>query len=136
MDELRLAVKDLHSASEQSFALISQIVARSDRLADNLVSARKEFSVGALFAEAVTRARGAMKEIGENSYCGLPSDESEEPESGLADFMSHYTMQAEVDVHESITKAATGAASVAATVESRNVSPGEADELGDNVEFF
>ena len=136
MDELRLAVADLHSATEQSFARIFQIVARGDCLAGDLAATRKNFTVGTLFAEAVTRARVSIKEIGEKTQCGLPSDESEESESGLADFMNHYTMQAEVDVHEGITKAATGVARVAATVESQKASPGEADELGDNVEFF
>jgi hypothetical protein len=132
MDELSIAVKDLHSATEQSFALISQIVARGDCLAEDLVSTRKEFSVGTLFAEAVTRARGSMQEIGDKSQSGLLSDESEESESGLADFMSLYTMQAELDVHESVTRVATG--SVPAEW---NSSPsGNAEELGDNVEFF
>jgi hypothetical protein len=132
MDELRDAVKDLHSATERSFALISQIVARGDSLAEDLVSTRKDFSVGTLFAEAVTHARGSMREIGDNAQGGLPSDESEESESGLADFMSLYTMQAELDVHKNVTRDTTG------TVPTEGVkSPsGEADELGDNVEFF
>jgi hypothetical protein len=126
----------LHSATERSFALIFQIVAHGDHLAEDLVSTRKEFSVGTLFAEAVSRARGSIKEIGEKTQCSLPSDESEESESGLADFMSHYTMQAELDVHENVTRAAFGATPVAATIEWQNAPPGNADELGDNVEFF
>jgi hypothetical protein len=136
VDELRLAVADLHSATERSFALISQIVARGDRLADDLAATRKTFSVGTLFAEAVIRAQGSFQMIGMKAQCDLPSDESEESESGLADFMSHYTMQAELDVHEDVTRAVSGATPVAAQVESQNASPGEADELGDNVEFF
>ena len=136
VNELRLAVKELHSATERSFALIFQIVAHGDHLAEDLVSTRKEFSVGTLFAEAVSRARGSIKEIGEKTQCSLPSDESEESESGLADFMSHYTMQAELDVHENVTRAAFGATPVAATIEWQNAPPGNADELGDNVEFF
>jgi hypothetical protein len=134
MDELRNAVKDLHSATERSFALISQIVARGDRLAEDLVSTRKDFSVGTLFAEAVTRARGSMQEIGDKAQEGLPSDDGEESESGLADFMSLYTMQAELDVHQNVTSVSTGTAP--ATIDSQNISPGEADELGDTVEFF
>jgi len=134
--ELRLAVADLHSATERSFALISQIVARGNRLAGDLAATRMDFSVGALFAEAVTRARGSIEEIGEKAQCGLSRDESEEPEPGLADFMSHYTMQAELDVHESVTRTATGTAPMAAQVDCLNTPPGEADELGDNVEFF
>jgi hypothetical protein len=136
MDELRLAVANLHSATERSFALIAQIVAHGDCLAKDLVSTRKDFSVGSLFAEAVTRARGSMKEIGEKTQRGLSNDESEESESGMADFMSLYTMQSEVDVHEEITNAATGAAPVAVMIECQISSPEEVDELGDNVEFF
>jgi hypothetical protein len=132
MDELRPAVADLHSATERSFALISQIVARGDRLAEDLVSTRKDFSVGSLFAEAVTRARGSMREIGEKTDNGFPSDESEESESGLADFMSLYTMQAELDVHQNVTRDTTGTV----PAEGNNSSTREADELGDNVEFF
>jgi hypothetical protein len=136
VDELRLAVADLHAATERSFALISQIAARGDRLAGDLATTRKNFSVGTLFAEAVARARGSIEEIGEKTRCGLPSDEGEEPEPGLADFMSHYTMQAELDVHESVTRKATGTVPMAAQVDCLNTPPGEADELGDNVEFF
>jgi methyl-accepting chemotaxis protein len=136
MDELRLAVTDLHSATERSFSLISQIVARGDRLAGDLVSTRKEFSVGALFEEAVTRARGSMKEIGEKAQRGLPSNESDELEPGLADFMSLYTMQAEVDVHKGVTRAATGTTHLVAPVECQKPPSADADELGDDVEFF
>jgi hypothetical protein len=135
-DELRLAVADLHSATEQSFARIFQIVAHGDCLAGDLAATRKNFTVGTLFAEAVTRARGSIKEIGEDTQFGLPSDESEESESGLADFMNLYTMQAELDVHENVTRAPIRMAPIATTVECQNSSPEEADELGDNVEFF
>jgi hypothetical protein len=134
--ELRLAVADLHSATERSFALISQIVARGNRLAADLSTTRMDFSVGTLFAEAVTRARGSIEEIGEKTQCGLSRDDSEEPEPELADFMSHYTMQAELDVHESVTRTATGTAPMAAQGKCQKSPPGEADELGDNVEFF
>jgi hypothetical protein len=127
MDELRLAVKDLHSATERSFALISQIVTRGDRLSEDLVSTRKEFSVGTLFAEAVTRARGSMQEIGDKAQSGLPSDQSEESESGLADFMSLYTMQAELDVHQNVTRDTTGTM----PAEGNNPPTREADELGE-----
>jgi methyl-accepting chemotaxis protein len=136
VDELRLAVADLHSATERSFALISQIIARGYRLAEDISETRQNFSVSTLFAEAVIRAQGVFKMIGNKTQCGLPSDESEESESGLVDFMSHYTMQAELDVHENVTRVATGAAPVAAPVVWQNPPPGDADELGDNVEFF
>jgi hypothetical protein len=136
LDELRLSVADLHSATERSFALISQIVARGDRLSEGLVSTRKEFSVGTLFAEAVTRARESMQEIGDEAQCGLPCDENEDPESGLADFMSLYTMQSEIDVHEGVTKASIGTMDSTTPIEGQKPPPGDADEIGDNVEFF
>jgi hypothetical protein len=135
-DELRLAVDDLHSATERSFAQISGIVAHGDRLAEELAETRMNFSVGTLFAEAVARARGTIWDIGVSAQSGLPSDDSDKSNSGLADFVSHYTMQAELDVHESVTRAVTGTAPETAPVEGQNSSSGEADELGDNVEFF
>jgi len=136
VDELRLAVADLHSATERSSTLISQIAARGDRLAGDLSAARKSFSVGTIFAEAVARARGSIEEIGEKTQCEWPRDESEKLEPGLADFMSHYTMQAELDVHENVTRVATGNTARTALAEANNSPSGEADELGDNVEFF
>jgi hypothetical protein len=136
VDELRSAVAELHSVTERSFALVSQIVARGNRLAEDLAATCKDFSVGTLFAEAVIRAQGSFKIIGKKTQHGLPADESEETESGLADFMSHYTMQAEIDVHESVSGTATGATPAAATIVWQNAPSGNADDLGDNVEFF
>jgi hypothetical protein len=135
-DELRLAVDDLHSATERSFAQISGIVAHGDRLAEELAETRMNFSVGTLFADAVSRARGTIWDIGVRAQSGLPSGDSDKSNSGLADFVSHYTMQAELDVHKSVTRAVTGTAPDTAPVEGQNSSSGETDELGDNVEFF
>jgi hypothetical protein len=136
MEDLRLAVADLHSSTEHSFALISQIVARGDRLAGSIAATRMNFSVGTLFAEAVSRARSSIKEMVERAQSGLPRDNSEKLDLELADFVSHYTMQAERDVHEGVTRAVTGAAPVSAPADWQNSTPGEADQLGDNVEFF
>ena len=135
-EDLRLAVDDLHSATESSFAQISGIVAHGDRLAEELAETRMNFSVGTLFAKAVSRARGTIWDIGVRAQSGVPSGNSDKLDSGLAEFVSHYTMQAELDVHESVTRAVTGTAPDTAPVEGQNSSSGEADELGDNVEFF
>jgi uncharacterized phage infection (PIP) family protein YhgE len=135
VDELRQAVADLHSSTESSFALISQIVARGDRLSADIAATRQNFSAGALFAEAVARAQESMKQIGDMIQLGAPLDDSEEPESGLADFMSHYTMQSEMDVHQGITGAANGAFPPAAQIGWQTCPSAAADEL-DNVEFF
>jgi hypothetical protein len=136
MEVLRLAIADLHSSTESNFALITQIVARGDCLAEDLAATRMNFSVGTLFAEAVSRAREAIKKIGVCAQSGLPRGDSERLDPGLADFVSHYTMQAERDVHEGIIKAVTGTAPDTAPVDGQNSPPGETDELGDNVEFF
>ena len=135
-DGLRRAVEELHSATERSFARISQIVTHGDRLAEDLAAARMNFSVGTLFARAVARARETIKGIRESAQSGLPRDDSENSDSRLADFASHYTMQAELDVHQSLTRAVAGTAPDTAQVDGQNSPPGEADELGDNVEFF
>jgi hypothetical protein len=135
-DDLRLAVEELHSATEINFAQISQIVARGGRLAEDLDATRMNFSVGRLFAEAVARAQGTIKDIGARAQSRSPRGDSEYSDSGLADVVSHYTMQAELDVHESVTRAVAGTASDTAKVDGQNSPPGEADELGDNVEFF
>jgi hypothetical protein len=66
----------------------------------------------------------------------LQRGDGEDSDSGLADVVSHYTMQAERDVHESIIRAVTGTAHDTAPVDGQNSPTGEADELGDNVEFF
>jgi len=134
--ELRQAVEELHASTERSFAQIVQIVAHGDSLAGDLVSTRKGFSVGSLFAGAVKRVRGSMKLIGEQAQAGLAHQAGDEQEPGLAEFVSHYTMQAERDVHEGVTREVTGLAYVVGTTEVQNSQLGGADELGDNVEFF
>jgi hypothetical protein len=77
-----------------------------------------------------------LKEIGEKNQSGLSCDGTEALERGLADFARHYTMQAERDVHEGVTKAVVGTAPVAVRAEQSEFPPEEAAELGENVEFF
>ena len=134
VDELRQAVRNLHSSAERSFAMILMIVTRGDGLASDIAATRQSFSAGSLFAAAVKHARGSIKEIAEKTQSGLPRGDGDEP--GLADFVNHYTMQAERDVHEGVARAVSGMAPEAVPAESQNSLPGEADELGDNVEFF
>jgi methyl-accepting chemotaxis protein len=134
LEAMRVAVAELHS-NERSFAQIAQIVACGTRLREDICAARQSFSVGAVFAEGISRARTMLKEIGETNQSGLPRDATE-ASGRLADFAAHYTMQAERDVHEGITKAAVGAAHVAARAEQSEFPPKKAEELGENVEFF
>ena len=136
VEGMRIAVAELHSSSERGFAQIVHIIACGARLREDLSATRKSFSVDALFAEAVGRARGMLKEMGESDQSGLSGDGSETLERGLADFARHYTMQAERDVHEGVTKAVAGAAPVAVLAEQSGSPPKEADEFGENVELF
>ncbi len=134
-EKMRAAVADLHSSSECSFAQAAQVAARSERLREDLSAARNGFSAGALFAEAIGRARDMLQEIGGGERFGAPLDGADRGERALADLAKHYTMQAERDVHEGVTRAAAGEAPMAASGEPRFPS-GEASELGENVELF
>jgi hypothetical protein len=134
---MQLAVAELHSSSERSFAQIAQIIARGARLSEDVSATRRSFCVDALFAETISRSRRMLKEIEEANQSGLPHDRAEARERGLADFARHYTMQAERDVHEGVTKAVVGATPVAPVAVLAEQSPAkEAEEMGENVEFF
>jgi hypothetical protein len=128
-------VAELHSASERSFSQIAHIVAHCGRLREDLSATRETFSVGPLFAETISRARGMLQEIGQTNQSAWP-DGTETLEQGLADFAKHYTMHSERYVHEGLTKAFVGAAPVAAQNEQSQLPPTGAEELGENVEFF
>lgn len=134
LEGMRVAVAEMRSSSDRGFAQISQIIAGGARLSEDVSATRKSFSVGALFADAVSRTRGMLQEIGEES--GLSRGGAEALERGLGDFAKHYTMQAERDVHEGITRAPVGATPAAVPVEQLEFPPKEAGELGENVEFF
>jgi hypothetical protein len=136
MDEMRLAVAELHSSSERSFAQIAQIVARGTRLGEDLSATRERFSVGILFAKAVRNAQQRLQEIGEEILSSSSHDASEAPEPDLADFATHYTMQAERDVHEGITKAMVGVMPIDVLGAQSELLPLVPDDLGENVEFF
>ena len=136
LEEMRAAVTQMHSASEQSFALINQIVTCGARLRENLAATRESFSVGALFADAVGRTQAILKEAGASDQSGLVGDYSSALRLGLANYGGHYTMQAERDVHDSITKAMARPARIAARAKPVAPPPREDAELGDNVEFF
>ena len=133
---MRTAVAELHSSSERSFGQIAQIADSCGRLREDLSATRETFSVGPLFAEAISRARGMLQEIGETNQSAWPRDGTETLERGLADSAKHYTMHAERYVHEGVTKAMVGAVPVAAQTEQSEFPPKGAEELGDNVEFF
>jgi methyl-accepting chemotaxis protein len=136
LEAMRAAALSLHSASERSFAQMTQISARAERLREGIAEARDNFSVGELFAEGIGRARGMLKEIGEGRQSGLSPDGADGWERGLADFAAHYTMQAERDVHLGVAAAAAGVAPVAVPAGPPESPSGEAEGMGENVEFF
>ncbi len=129
--EMRTALSELHSSSEASFSRLSQITTLSVQLGNDIRSVRTGFSAGTLFADAIQRARSTLEEIA--GEAGLVTGETgAAAERRLEHLATHYTMQAERDVHESITAAA--GSSRVATVEASAVAV--EDDLGDNVELF
>ena len=131
LEGLRGAIAELHSSSERGIAQVVQIHACGARLREEVSATRQSFSVGALFAETVSRARGMLQEIGERDYPGSTHEGSAAAGVDLTDFTRHYTMQAEHDVHAD----AIGMAAAVAT-EQTEAPPREGQDLGDNVEFF
>ncbi len=131
LEGMRLQVAAMHSSSAQSFAQIAQIVSRGDRLCEDLTAACRNFAIGTPFSEAVSRARSALKEIGETLRSGLPLDETGADAADLKDFTKHYTMQSEHEVHEGAMQNATSGP----PAEQSKASP-DGGGMGDNVEFF
>jgi hypothetical protein len=136
---LRTAVDDMHSLSERGFAQIAQIIARSSSLSEDLAAARDGFSVGALFASAIGRARGALQTIAGESPSDWPSTAASASPPGLADFARHYTMQSEREVHQAALKPKEAAAPIAVLAGPARPAGSrarEVQEFGDNVEMF
>jgi len=133
VSEMRAAILELHSSSEASFGRLNQITALSSRLGDEIQSVRAGFSAGALFAETAGRVRRALEQIG-GQFGPAPRRDLEAPaERRLEDFALHYTMQAEREVHASVTAGAAPGQPV--PVGTSTVVPDEQD-FGDNVELF
>jgi hypothetical protein len=136
VEGLQIAIAELHTASERSFAQIAQIRARGAQLREDLVATRASFSVGGRFAEAVGRARETLRELGGPDAARGPDGGTEAWESGLADCATQYTMQAERAVHDRVIKAESeGAPAAELGVPSASL-PTESEGLGENVELF
>ena len=129
LEGVRTAVAELHASSERTFVQLAEIVIRGSRLREDLSAARENFTVGALFADAVSRARGMLMEIGKKYPIGLPHGGGETSDAGLTDFSQQYTMQSEHDVHQGATKAAIVAATTM-PVEQSESPPNDAEEVG------
>ncbi len=135
LEGMRIAVAELHS-NERSFAQIAQIIARGERLHEDLSATRESFSVGIRFAEAIGRAQDKLGEIGRLNPFDLSGDGAQASERGLANLARHYTMQAERDVHENLTRQIVGPANAVARGGQPKLPPEKAKELEENVEFF
>jgi methyl-accepting chemotaxis protein len=128
------AVAELHTSGERSVSRIADIVASAASLHREL-SAVREFSAGQVFASAITGVRARLLELENKAPSRFQFEGMESMADGLLDFGTHYTMQAERDVHERVTGFAVGAAVVAQAKQS-HIPSQEAEELGDNVDFF
>jgi len=136
LEGMRAAVAELHSSSQHSAGQAARTTASGARLHEDLCALRQSFSVGPVFAEAVSQARGMLQELGGKYPSAPPPDGAGWLDRDLADFATHYTMQAERDVHEGVAKAMAGASNAAAPAPPSAFPSAEAAELGENVEFF
>jgi methyl-accepting chemotaxis protein len=133
IEEMRVALLELHSSSACSFSRVAQIAALGSRLGEDVGTLRSGFSAGRLFAEVVHRACGELERIGAHAGAAVLEGLEAAPVGGLEDFAKRYTMQAERDVHESMAGGSLAAPSTA--IDESRVPVADGD-LGDNVEFF
>jgi hypothetical protein len=135
LEKMQTAVAELHSSSERSFAIVAQVTARSVNLQAELAITRHSFSVGADFAAAISRARAMLEQVEGKYHSGAPGALAEAHEE-LEDFVTHYTMQSERDVHLDVTRTVLGVGYQTAPAKALPVPPAKATEFGDNVELF
>jgi hypothetical protein len=105
MQELREAVAELHSSDEQGFSRATEIVTCGERLDQDLSATRANFSVCAIFEDAVNQARGMLNEIGGGHQLDSSASRATALNLNLADCAANYTMQAERDIHEGFIRA-------------------------------
>jgi methyl-accepting chemotaxis protein len=134
MKEMGAAVQDLHVSTEQSFSRIAQVIARGAHLGENISQTRKGFSVGVVFSQSISRARKTLEEVEEGLQTGVSCDVEIAMESTLADFAKHYTMQAEREVHQGVTRVV--AVPTGMQAKTYDIAYQETEEIGENVEFF
>ncbi|MGC2112394.1 MAG: hypothetical protein WA655_22945 [Candidatus Korobacteraceae bacterium] len=134
MEEMRAAVQDLHVSTDQSFSRIAQIIARGAHLGENISQTRKGFSVGAVFSQSISRARKTLNKLEQGLQTGVSCDVEIALESTLADFAKQYTMQAEREVHQGVTRVA--AVPTGMQAKTSYIAYQETTEIGENVEFF
>ena len=131
-----MAVAELHTSGERSIARIAGIIGSGTHLRDELSTARRNFSVGAVFAAAIESARGTLGNVGDTVQAGLAQDSSQPLAGALKDYATHYTMQSERDVHERVTGVPVTGKLAALVSEQPEPPPADADTFGENVDFF
>jgi hypothetical protein len=131
--EMRDAILKLHAASERSVARVMQIAGMNASLRDDIRSVRESLSVGPLFAQVVAGALDDLHRMADEASRGASRNIDPASAQNLDRFAIRYTMQAEREVHESMTQSS--ATSNAASLEAPRIRLAESD-LGDNVELF
>lgn len=129
LEQMRVAIETLHSASERSFARIQTVQELGSRLCQDLVTTRENFTPGELFREAVERARIALAEAAADLDATAANDG--ELRTDLDDLGARYTMKAERDVHQAASEA--GASEQAPALAGPEAPE---DDMGGTVEFF
>jgi hypothetical protein len=133
VEEMRIAVLDLHSSSEHSFERVNQIAASGSELGDDIRSVLDGFTAGQLFVGTITRARAELQSIAADSGPAPLEECDDSSPGGLESFSTHYTMQVERDVHR--LAAGHAALSQPGSTGLFNTPPDD-ESLGENVELF
>jgi len=125
------AISELHASSEAGIVRLNQITAIGARLGDQIQGARASFSAGAMFTETILGARSSLEKMcAQYTPSGADLTVHE-----LDDFAARYTMQAERDVHASVT-AGNGSLAPEGQPPDRDQPEQETSEFGANVELF
>lgn len=122
--EIQAAVDVLRMSQENSATRIARILAQGERLHNDLVTTRANFTVNESFATAVSKAQARLIAIANQLRLNTTGADPQDMLS-LAEFAGHYTMNAERDIHS---QAAQGMEDNPATLASAN--------LEDDVVFF
>jgi hypothetical protein len=133
LDKMRTAVLELHSSSECSYSHANEMAALGSGLGEDIRLVLGAFSAGQLFAKIVTRARAELQRIALDNCPESSGDPGDVSHESLERFASHYTMEAERSVYQSVSGGA-GFSQPVSTADSTATL--DDDNLGDNVELF
>jgi hypothetical protein len=99
LEDIRSAVRLLRSSQDSSSRQISQILTRGDSLHQNISATRTSFSVSDSFSAVIARSRTKVKAISIEVDSLSNSNGTPREILNLSEFASHYTMNAERDIH-------------------------------------